>query len=337
MSEIKVHYKNEVYISIECSDVSTLYEISDYFTFEVPGAKFTPKFRSRIWDGKIRLFSIHTKQLYFGLLDDLKKFAQERNYTIILDDKLKTFKKALSKEDFISYVKSLNIHSKSKKIEPYDYQLNAAHYSIENNRCVIKSPTGSGKSLIIYILTKWYLDKVLKPSEKVLIVVPTLGLITQMKSDFVDYSTEHDSTFGDNCHCIYSGESKITKSSVVISTWQSLYKQPENYFKDIGCVIVDECFSPDTEILTPNGYVKISDLKIGDNIINVDASNKSKIDTIINIHKNMINSMSEKMYELEFDNGAKIKVTGNHKLLTKNRGWVRADEITEEDEMEVPE
>jgi intein/homing endonuclease len=35
------------------------------------------------------------------------------------------------------------------------------------------------------------------------------------------------------------------------------------------------------------------------------------------------------MYELEFNNGSIIKVTGNHKFLT-NSGWVRADELTDE-------
>ena len=42
--------KNEVYLKIE-SDPSVSQELSEFFTFEVPGAKFMPTYRNRIWDG----------------------------------------------------------------------------------------------------------------------------------------------------------------------------------------------------------------------------------------------------------------------------------------------
>ena len=58
-----IEKKNEVYITIECeSDVQR--EISEFFTFYVPGYKFMPAFRNRMWDGKIRLFSQKTKENY---------------------------------------------------------------------------------------------------------------------------------------------------------------------------------------------------------------------------------------------------------------------------------
>ena len=53
---MKISKVNEVYLELEVDeDVSR--ELSDYFTFEVPGAKFMPQYRNRMWDGKIRLFS----------------------------------------------------------------------------------------------------------------------------------------------------------------------------------------------------------------------------------------------------------------------------------------
>ena len=58
------------------AEPSTARSLSDHFTFEVPGAKFMPAYRNRIWDGKIRLYSPQTGELYLGLLSYLDPFTQ---------------------------------------------------------------------------------------------------------------------------------------------------------------------------------------------------------------------------------------------------------------------
>ena len=86
--------------------------------------------------------------------------------------------------------------------------------------------------------------------------------------------------------------------------------------------------------MTPNGYVSISSLKVGDVVTSYNEEKRVfEQDTVIKLHKNLTNSSSEKMYELTFDNGVTVKVTGNHQFLTNNRGWVRADQLTEDDEL----
>jgi len=75
--DIIVRKVNEVYMKVEC-DASTQYEIQDYFSFYAPGYKFNPKFKNKIWDGKIRLYNQSTRQLYVGLYHKLEKFAEER-------------------------------------------------------------------------------------------------------------------------------------------------------------------------------------------------------------------------------------------------------------------
>ena len=55
--------KNEVYLQVD-TEASVARMLSDYFTFEVPGARFMPAYRNRIWDGKIRLFSPANGELY---------------------------------------------------------------------------------------------------------------------------------------------------------------------------------------------------------------------------------------------------------------------------------
>ena len=71
---IKKH--NEVYAKIEC-DKSLAKELSEYFTFFVPGYQFVPAYRNRIWDGKIRLYNLQTSQLYLGLIPYIKLFCEE--------------------------------------------------------------------------------------------------------------------------------------------------------------------------------------------------------------------------------------------------------------------
>ena len=58
-----VEKKNDVYLKIE-ADEDIRRELGQFFTFEVPGFKFMPQYRNRVWDGKIRLFSYATGQIY---------------------------------------------------------------------------------------------------------------------------------------------------------------------------------------------------------------------------------------------------------------------------------
>ena len=61
---MRISKKNEVYLILEDLDPSTTQELTEFFTFEVPGAKFMPMYRNRMWDGKIRLFSPGSSEIY---------------------------------------------------------------------------------------------------------------------------------------------------------------------------------------------------------------------------------------------------------------------------------
>ena len=62
-ADITLIKKDEVHLKVIC-EPSIAQELSDHFCFEVPGAKFHPLYRSRMWDGKVRLFSMFTKEIY---------------------------------------------------------------------------------------------------------------------------------------------------------------------------------------------------------------------------------------------------------------------------------
>ena len=220
MEKVTVRRHNEVHNKIDC-DTGTMMEISDYFTFEVPGAKFSPAYRNRVWDGKIRLANPLTRLLYCGLLPQLYQFCQSRGYELELDGDFGDTEFSLLEAE--SFIKKLE-----PKHQPRDYQIEAFVHGVRKRRALLLSPTGSGKSLIIYLLACYY-------RTKTLIIVPTTSLVHQMASDFEDYGLPKGMV-----HKIMSGEQKDTDKPFVVSTWQSIYKLPKKWFQQFNVVIGDE-------------------------------------------------------------------------------------------------
>ena len=226
---VSIEKINEVYIKVD-SEMSIAQEISDHFTFLVPGHTFIPAFRKRLWDGKIRLFNVMNRQLYYGLLPHLCKFLYLRDYkTTFKTDFIN--KQIDIGEDFINELKI--------PVKPRYYQLNAVNHALSNHRTLLLSPTASGKSLIIYILVR-YLKR------KTLILVPTTSLVSQMYNDFREYGWD----VANNCHTVFAGRDKGSELPVIISTWQSIYKMPQKYFEQYELVIGDEAHGFKSKSLT---------------------------------------------------------------------------------------
>ena len=250
-SNVIIQKKNEVYLKIEC-EPHVQYELADEFTFDVPQAKFMSAYKKRFWDGKIKLFSPGTGEIYVGLLPYVTSFCQERGYEFIYRDN-KFYGLPSEVDEFITpegvgdFVKSLNLPFKVR-----DYQYKGIYEALRNRRKLLVSPTGSGKSLMIYALTRFFEAKNLKT----LIVVPTTSLVEQMYKDFEGYGWDSKN----HCHKVYGGQSPISKKDVVITTWQSIYKLPKSYFDDFGAVIGDEAHLFKAKSLT-NIMNKLHDCK----------------------------------------------------------------------------
>ena len=227
--KMHISKKNEVYLVLTNLDPSTVQELTEFFTFEVPGAKFMPTVRKRIWDGKIRLFSPQTGQIYVGLLQYVKKFCDSSNIKYTVEEGIEDVR-SIDVKDVRGFIKSLKPKSKGKSLKIRDYQISAVQLALSRNRGLLVSPTASGKSLIIYSLVRYYQ----KMGERTLILVPTTSLVEQMSSDFEDYGW-----YG-HVQKIYQGYTTKVENDVVISTWQSVYKMPKKYFEQFGCVIGDE-------------------------------------------------------------------------------------------------
>lgn len=231
-SDVIISKKNEVYLKLKC-EPHILYELAPYFQFEVESAKFMKNKRYKGWNGIINLLSIQTKEIYVGLLDRLIEKILAHNYTYEFEDS-KYYGLPYEENEMISLdgVKSYMKHIISSNFELRNYQIDAVYQALRYNRKLLVSPTSSGKSICIYSLTRYYVEQGLK----VLILVPTTSLCSQMFKDFQDYGWNSE----EYVHQIYSGYEKVSDKPVIVSTYQSLHKLEKAYFSQYDVVIVDE-------------------------------------------------------------------------------------------------
>jgi len=234
--KITIAKANEVYAIIEC-ERHLAKELSEYFTFYVPGHQFTPAFRNRIWDGKIRLMDLRNNSIYLGLLPYIENFAEERQYVVEYGDPRPDLTDDFSLYLAKKFVDELDLHAHGKPIETRDYQLAAFTHAMRHKRALLLSPTASGKSLIIYLFIRQFLDY---KGYKGLIIVPTTSLVEQLYTDFADYSSKNGFDVEKNIHRVYQGKDKVSDKKLIISTWQSLYKMPSEYFEQFDYIIGDE-------------------------------------------------------------------------------------------------
>ena len=250
MTHLIISKKNEVYLQIK-AEPHIYYELADQFTFEVPGAKFSPAYKKKFWDGKIRLFNTQTREIYVGLLDRIMQFCRDHKYTSeFVESKYYglpfEINEGISKEGVKDYMNAIC------KYSPRQYQVQGVYDALRHNRKLLISPTASGKSLMIYSIVRYFVEN----KKNTLIVVPTTSLVEQMYKDFADYGWD----VGSFCHKIYAGKERETDSQVIITTWQSIYKLPRKYFERFSVVIGDEAHQFKSKSLI-SIMTKLSDAK----------------------------------------------------------------------------
>ncbi len=219
MSSVRVSKVNEVFMQVHCDD-GLARDLYDFFSFTVPNAKFMPSVKNRYWDGKVRLYSIKTNKIYIGLLPYVDTFCRERGYDFEgIEDVIGEKQRAT--EELHQFVEELSL-----PFSPRDYQMEAFRTSVQYGRQLLLSPTASGKSLIIYLLARYY-------NKKTIVIVPTTSLVEQMAKDFIDYGYDKDI-----CK-IYSGQ-PVFDADITITTWQSFSKAPKDVMQSFDVVVGDE-------------------------------------------------------------------------------------------------
>ena len=230
MTNVIIQKSNEVYLKIK-AEPHIEYELRDHFTFEVEGAKFMPQYRNRNWNGEIHLYDLRSKKIYVGLLDKIISFCERHEYSYKFVDNDYygppfEVNATISKEGVKDYIKSIT------SIKAREYQIEGVYDCLKHNRRLLVSPTASGKSLMIYSLVRYYIDK----GMKILLVVPTTSLVEQMYKDFIEYGWDAKS----HCHRIYSGREVTNTNEVTITTWQSVFRLDRSFFVDYDVIIGDE-------------------------------------------------------------------------------------------------
>ena len=251
MDKLVVSQKNHSVMSVQ-TDMGIATELTDFFSFFVPGYKYMPAFRNKVWDGKIRLYNSQSQELPVGLFPYLQEFCGPRNYKVEVEHSnyygLPGSTVDVDPAELSDFINGLVLSTKGTRINPREYQIEAICEGLHKKRAILLSPTGSGKSLIIYVLMRYLLEKT---DKKALIIVPTTSLVQQMYSDFEDYAYyDKDFVVENECHRIYSGKEKNVGQRIIISTWQSVYKLPGKWFEQFGMVFGDECHGFKSKSLT---------------------------------------------------------------------------------------
>lgn len=339
----KIILKDEVNVEIKDLEPNTRRKLNEKFKLFVPSARFAPAYRYGKWDGKVSFFALNGNT-YYQLLDEILEYLINDGY--IIDDD--TFEDNRIPFEFnIKPVTDSYLFDNFGAVWPEDhmlagqpmmlrdYQVNAINKFIENPQAIEELCTSFGKTILTAVLSH-----ITEPYGKSLVIVPNKDLVKQTYKDYANLGLDVG---------MYYGDVKEIGHTHTITTWQSLEVLRKNFkqgkistdgvelndiIDGINTAIIDECFSPKMPVLTNTGYIEIQNINEGDKVINYNEETKTfKEDTVIKIHKNLTTSKSEEMLEITLENNITIEVTANHKFLTENRGWIRADQLTTEDEI----
>jgi len=238
LHDITVTKIDEAYVRVD-ADRGILMEISDHFTFFAHNYQFHPKYKNKQWDGRLRLLDVRTNKIYHGLVPYIEKFCEERKYSVYIEPRIKLTEN-FSVNEAEEFIKTLNLPA---ELELRDYQVKAFVHAIRDKRMLIISPTASGKSLIQYFIVRKMQDMDFKRG---LLIVPNISLCHQMFGDFESYGYDAET----NCHIIHQGKEKQSGKFLYISTWQSLFTMPKEYFEQFDFVINDEVHQAKAKSLT---------------------------------------------------------------------------------------
>jgi len=230
MTQQRIH-KNRIELFTDSKDTAIAIQ-KEFSAFE-EGYKHNIRYRSGQWDGKQKFYDVIKSKdgwIFYiseGFKGRVEKFTGE--------------KFPAKKKDYTDEINFLKEMQKELPFKPYKHQLKIfLGMANEKNHLGIAS-VGSGKSLVIYLLTRY---KRLQ-NKKVLILVPTVDLVNQLKDDFVDYRAP-EKFMGSIQQIGGEFKDKDIKQPVVISTWQSAQKSNLSSF---DVVINDETHLSKADVL----------------------------------------------------------------------------------------
>lgn len=221
--EVSIEKINDSFAVVSSPEMCVHEELYEHFKVKDPS--HTPSRFSR-YDGMVRLYDKNTGKIPVGLLPQLLK--QLKNYKVTLDPSFKNLR-VISREELQTWILEQNL-----PFELFPFQFDIVYDSIKFRRLCGLADTGAGKSVAIYLITKFLYEM---GTENILIMVPTIQLVNQILQDFVSYGWKEAPQV---CQQILAGKSKVVRKPVTISTWQSIQDMSPDYFEIFRAVIVDE-------------------------------------------------------------------------------------------------
>lgn len=157
---------------------------------------------------------------------DLKK----KNYDVNITN-IKDFVYDINQEDFMEWCENQPI-----KFQPRWYQAKGVYYALKYRISRGQFATSAGKSFILYLVSRYSIQHLCDDGQKVLIVVPSKMLVTQMEGDFYDYQLDDLLTVDK----VSGGIKRTPNSNVVVSNIDSLINMPLDFFEQFDVVLLDE-------------------------------------------------------------------------------------------------
>ena len=204
------------------------------FTKKIRGWYFNPLVKKKVWDGNIK-FIDKFNRIPIGLIEKLHSICKKYNLRLEIEN-MDDLYWDFDDDDFDSWIQEFS--SKMEK-KPRDYQIDAAKQIIKNQRSISEIATSAGKTMIIFLVFSYLKERGFV--DRLLIVVPNTNLILQTLEDFEEYSNEK--TLIKFKAQTISGESKTKEqqgADVIIGTFHSLARLPDEWFTTVSGVCVDE-------------------------------------------------------------------------------------------------
>lgn len=249
---IEILKVNNTYGRIVSDDALIMSGVIRRFSIKAENYQFMPKYKAGQWDGKI-LFVKRNGLFELGHLQKIINYFKDEEDRPKIDPKL-----MIPKLDQVSFIKEFNDITErniNSEIIPREYQIRGSLKAIYKRRAILEHCTGSGKSLSLFLMINYLVHK--NPGKKIILIVPTIDLISQMREDLISYGMKEE-LLGN-----FYGKEKNFKTSVTISTWQSIYDK-KDLLEQCFALFVDECHGVKSdEIKKVSEYSINAEYKIG--------------------------------------------------------------------------
>lgn len=141
-----------------------------------------------------------------------------------------------------------------------------------------------------------------------------------------------------DAHFVLQGENESDKSGMPVYTDIEGFRKYKNLFDEGEEVVITEklhgCLHKNSLILLEDGReVFIKNIQVGDRVLTL--NEQTKVFEVKNVKNVLIQKKTNKLRWFKFilENGRELVVTEDHPILTKNRGWIEAKDLTINDEL----